>query len=412
MAASHGRPRRRGARIAGGIGTTLLLLAIGWWLFAIPAVVKYPTDVDARLSYAGTFTVFADPSTFAPLDTPLGTPLTIERHIKADGDASGSSRVVLEETIEQRAGGAVETTQHNAYVMDRNDITNVADGRAYSFDPDNVVDRSGAYRLHFPFGTDPNGDYTIYKNETAATFEATGTGRSFEVEGLTLHEFAVRSKAVPLDAAYLAEMRKSTPLPDTLTLEQLKPHLAKIGIDVDALMTALLPALSPEDSAALVEFAAAPVPLEYTQSFEGSVGVETTTGSEVKVDTVTETLGIRPGAAQVEALLALLDRYPDVRAAVEASDALAAIAAGDPIPVVTYEYAQTDASVADTAATVKDQRAMVLVATRYTPRGLLVVAGAALTVSLILSRRGRPSPQAPESEKQGPPERQPVHAAV
>ena len=38
------------------------------------------------------------------------------------------------------------------YVMDRTTINNVADDRAWAFSPDNVVDRSPAFRLAFPFG--------------------------------------------------------------------------------------------------------------------------------------------------------------------------------------------------------------------------------------------------------------------
>ena len=151
---------------AGFVASALL-----WWVFAVPTFVKYPTDLDVTPRYEGTFTLFVDRTTAAPLATPLRVPLEIERHIRALDKESGSSRVVVEETIRQTAGDLVDTTQTNVYVMDRRSMQNVADDRAYAFDPSNVVDRSGAYRLNLPFDTSSDSTYTIYKNEIATTYE-------------------------------------------------------------------------------------------------------------------------------------------------------------------------------------------------------------------------------------------------
>ena len=41
-----------------------------WLVFAVPALVRYPLDIDATPVYEGKFTLFVDPDTFAPLDTP------------------------------------------------------------------------------------------------------------------------------------------------------------------------------------------------------------------------------------------------------------------------------------------------------------------------------------------------------
>ena len=59
----------------------------------------------------------------------------------------------------RRAGDIVDATQTNVYVMDRRTLQNVADDRAYAFDPSNVVDRSGAYRLNLPFDTSSDSTY-------------------------------------------------------------------------------------------------------------------------------------------------------------------------------------------------------------------------------------------------------------
>ena len=212
-------------------------------------------------------------------------PLEIERHIRSLGAESGSSRVVVEETITQTAGDLVDATQTNVYVMDRRTLQNVADDRAYAFDPSNVVDRSGAYRLNLPFDTSSDSTYPIYKNEIATTYEmhASTTAPTTDEAGLHLHNFTGSATEVPLDDAYLAELNKVVPLPESMTLDQLKPQLKAAGLDVDAVLAAVAPVITPEDLATLAQIAAKPIPLQYVLSFEGTAAVETTTGAEVDV---------------------------------------------------------------------------------------------------------------------------------
>ena len=161
----HVQPKRRFPRAVLPISAGLVAIALLWWTLAVPALVKYPTDLDVTPRYEGVFTLFVDPETATPLATPVEMPLDIERHIRSLGDESGASRVVVEETITQRAGDFVDATQTNVYVMDRRTLQNVADDRAYAFEPSNVVDRSGAYRLNLPFDTSSASTYDIYKNE-------------------------------------------------------------------------------------------------------------------------------------------------------------------------------------------------------------------------------------------------------
>jgi hypothetical protein len=165
------QPKRRFPRVVLPIGAGFAALALLWTAFAVPALVKYPTDLDVVPRYEGTFTLFVDPTTAAPLAAPVEVPLQIERHIRSLGAQSGASRVVVEETITQRAGDFVDATQTNVYVMDRRTLQNVADDRAYAFDPSNVVDRAGAYRLNLPLHTSSDTPYPIYKNEIGTTYE-------------------------------------------------------------------------------------------------------------------------------------------------------------------------------------------------------------------------------------------------
>jgi hypothetical protein len=394
----HRKSRTRHARhryprtalwVAGGFGA----VAVVWMVVGVPTFVKYPTDLDVSPQYEGTFTVLVDPATAAPLAEPIVLPLTVDRHIEAIGDESGSSRVVVRETLDQTAGDLLETTQTNQYVMDRSSVENVADDRAFAFDPDNVVDRSGAYRLNLPFDTSRDETYTMYKNEIDGTYELVPDTQNptTRLEGLDLSNFTTDNDEVHLSDAYLAEVNKSVPLPESLTLDQLKPQLLAAGIDVDALLVALTPVLTPEDAATLSTFAAEPIPLNYVLSFAGQVAVEPVTGAEIRVSAA-ESLGARPVLTSLPALQQVLGNYPDVPEAVATNAALDDLANAPAIPAIEYSYEQTPASVADVADTATDLRRQVLLAKVWLPLGLAAVAVLSLVVGAIVFLRRRPRP--------------------
>jgi Porin PorA len=383
--------RRRFPRITLALAGGLVVAAMLWWAFGVSALVKYPTDLDVNPRYEGTFSLHVDPTTAAPLATPLEQPLTIDRHIRAVGDESGADTVVVKETIAQKAGNLVDTTQTNVYVMDRKTLENLADDRAYAFDPENVVDRAGAYRLNLPFDTSRDETYPIYKNEIDATYQLrpnTADPTTHE-EGLKLANFVTAVDEAPLSEAYLAELRKTVPLPEAMTLDQLKPQLQQYGLNVDALLAALAPSLTAADFAALGELAANPIPLHYVISFEGRAAVEQTTGAEVDVG-VAERIGARPELTALPELEALLGRYPDVPEAVTAVAALDEMVAAPAPLLFEYRYDQTPESVADIADEVTSMRRQILLAKFYLPFGLLIAALLSLVVGLLVHRRRRP----------------------
>lgn len=385
------------------IGAAILVVATAAWvLVGIPTLVKYPTDLDVAPRYEGTFTLFVDPATAAPLDTPLEVPLVVDRRITAVEDESGSSRVVVEETIEQAAGDLFEATQTNTYVMDRSTLENVEDPRAFAFTPDNVVDRSPAYRLNLPFDVDPDEDHEIYKNEIGGSYAMTGTGEpSREVAGLDLTPFAATVEEAPMTDAYLTELDAIVPLPTELSFDELRPHLLAAGIDVDAVLAALGPVISEEDLTTLAEATGAPIPLDYVVGFEGRAGVERTTGAEVDVGAV-ERIGARPDLSNAAALREVLTRYPDVPEAAAAVDSLDALLDGPPVALFEYRYDQTDESVAEVAATVSDLRDQIRLARIWVPVGLVVAALVVLAAGAVvfIGRRraaASPTPGGPSS---------------
>lgn len=372
------------------IGSLLVIGAVVWRLVAVPALVTFPTDTVATLRYEGTMTLFVDPATAGPLPSPTQLPLTIERHIEAVESESDASTVLVDETIVEKAGTLVDTTERNAYVMDRRTMLNVADDRAYDFDPANVVDRSGTYRLNLPFGVTTDATYPIYKNETAATFEMRGdqTRPTGEEAGLLVNNYVASGTEVPLSDAYLAELGTSVPLPRSLTLDELKPQLIQSGVDVDALLAALGPVLTPADLAALSSIAAEAIPLRYVVSFTGTAAIEPTTGAQVHV-TSTETILARPDLTTLPALLEILSHYPDLPEAVDAGDALRALPTAPATRLLELRYDQTPASVAETGATISSQRTKVMAVTWNVPGALLGLGLLAILAGGILLRRGR-----------------------
>ena len=383
-------PRRRFKRTVLPVFVGLVAIALVWTTWAVPALVKYPTDLDVAPRYEGVFTLFVDPDTTAPLATPVEVPLTIERHIRALDEESGASRVVVEETIVQRAGDIVDATQTNHYVMDRRTLQNVADQRAYAFDPANVVDRSGSYRLNLPFDTSTTSTYDVYKNEIGTTYamRADTTAPTSDVAGRDLPNGAGAAHEAPLGAAYLAELDQIVPLPSSMTLEQLQPQLLAAGLDVEAVLAAITPVITPDDLATLARLAARPIPLQYVLSFEGTAGVETTTGAEVDVS-ATESVGVRPVLTDVAALHTILSHYPEVPEAVAAGDALAQLSSAPAVALFEYHYQQTPGSIADIADEVTSMRNQIRLAELYVPIGLLGAAALSLVVGALVYRRRR-----------------------
>ena len=386
-------PRHRFPRAALVITGVLAVAALLWVLVAVPALVKYPTDVDVDVQYKGTFTVLVNPTTAAPLAEPMVLPLTVDRHIEAVGEESSGSLVVVRETIRQHAGDLLDVTQTNQYAMDRSTVENVADGRAFAFDPSNVVDRSGAYRLNLPFDTSTNKTYEIYKNEIDDTYEITADTQTSkgEIEGLDVSYFVAGVDEAPMSDAYLAELSKAVPLPTALTLDQMKPQLLAAGIDVDAVLAALTPVLTPEDTATLAKFAGEPIGLDYVVSFSGHMAVEPVTGADVQVSAA-ESVGARPQVTSLPAILELLGHYPEVPEAAAAATALDELVGGPAIPLFEYSYEQTPASVADVASDISSVRQQVLLAKVWVPLALAAAALVSLAIGAVIFLRRRPRP--------------------
>src|SRR5262249_4900336 len=219
--------RRLAGIIVAAIGVLAFVGSFIWRAVAVPALVRYPTDLDVTQHLEGTVNLYLDPTTYAPLATPQKTNLSVSRHIQALGDQSSTDRVVVKETLTLSSPPLFDNeTQENQYVMDRRKMVNLADSRAWAFTPDNVVDRSGAYRLQFPFDT-KSISYPIYKNEIGGTYRANpATPPTGSAGGFTTKDFVASKEAVPITSAYQTALNKIVPLPTELVLDKPSPRRA------------------------------------------------------------------------------------------------------------------------------------------------------------------------------------------
>jgi hypothetical protein len=382
------RRRRWPALVALAGGFCLLAGAVVWRTVAVPALVKFPTDVDQRPAYSGTFSLFVDPATAASLAEPTLADLSVNRRVQALPEASSANRVVVRETITFEVEGLASATQVHQYVMDRSTNANVDDPRAWAFDETNQLDRSGAYWVALPKDLDSASSAQMYKDEIAGVFTARATPQTKDVAGVELLRFEAEDRYVPVTEAYLRSLDEVVPLPRSLTFDQLRPSLIAAGVPVDETLAELPTVATSDDLATLAGLIDDPIPLEYVISFGGETYVEPATGAIVDVTAVTDRISVRPAGSGTEQLLAILERYraqPSVAATLDALDRLQA----EPLPVFEYRYAQDPESAAEIAGWVGDQLERIDLAERLVPLtmaglgALAIVAG----TGLLLRRR-------------------------
>jgi hypothetical protein len=391
--------------VVGIVGIVLLLGAVLWRFVAQPALVKYPTDLEADARAEGTITFFLDPETREPLDPPAEETLIIDRHLEVDGDESDGDLAVVDEIDQQEIAGQ-QSELRQRYVIDRTSLENVADDRAYAYEEDNVTDRSPAYSINLPFDSG-DGPYALWKNESGESYEFTA-GDSYEVDGVELTTYEGSAEELPVTDAYVAALAPQG-VPTELTLDELRPILAGAGLDLNVLLAALLPQLEPADVQALLAVAERTVPLTYSLSVETRFGVEPRTGAIVDLASITQTVGARPDPEAIGPIADILGRYPQVTEAVSAIETLNGFAEGPPIPVFEVSYAQTEESRSETVAQADDLAGQITLATRTVPLALLLaglVAVLVAIVGLILARRrpattgepaAAPAPGSPQS---------------
>jgi hypothetical protein len=383
------RRRRWPAIVALSVGVLLVAAAVIWRSFAVPALVKFPTDVDQTPRYEGTFVLFVDPATAAPLDEPTTAGLAVNRHIEALPAESGAHDVVVRETITFEVEGLPEATQVHQYVMDRSTNVNLNDGRAWAYESSNVLDRAGAYWIAMPADVDTTSPVRMYKDEIGATFSAVGGPATEEIDGLQLVGFeASVASPQPLTEAYLQSLDAVVPLPRSLTFDQLRPSLLAAGLPVDEAMASVAALATPDDLATLAELIGEPIPLEYVIEFSGHTFVEPQTGAIVDVSSVVDRVSARPAGEATAELVNILGNYSDNPAIAATIDALDDFSTR-PLPVFEYRYAQVPDSVEEIASWVSDQRDRMDLAERIIPLVVGLAGSICIGAGVLLLPRNR-----------------------
>ena len=371
--------RKAVRRAALGAGASLLLAGVLWRPVAVPLLVKFPTDLDQATRYDGTFSVYVDPATGAPLPEPIELPLELERRIRTVPEESGARTVVVQELVTFRIAGTEQRETHQ-YVMDRRSMENLDDPRSYAYDPANVVDRRGTHRVNLPLSTDEDGRYRIWENEPGQAFHMAGLARHVDREDLSLVEMEEVFADVPVAGYYRAELRKQG-FTTEITFETLATRLRASGVDVDG----ALAAIETSEPTVVASARAATLPLQFFRSNDGHALVEPRTGAIVDLLVSEEGISATVDLAPLVEVRRALARHGGPAPAALAA-ALDEVEAAAPAPVYDLTYSQTSESVAELVDLTRDELRKLDLAERSVPLALGGAGIALLAVGAIWPR--------------------------
>ncbi len=394
------------SKILIALGIILILGAILWWAIAVNAMVKLPDDLDSSSAYEGEMTFFVNPVTQEPLapGEEIKVPMSVKRDIAAVTEEFDSSRGVIGETLIIEVAGKQEPPGGAAsrFVLDRKNSENVADERAYDFAPGNRVDREGSFYPLLPFDISKDERYPIWKAEIGESVEAEFVDEA-EREGVTVYNFK-GSRSLEDRKEATATYVEILGLPAEVSFEEIKPRLAALGVDADALMALAARVIGPkssEDLQALNEALRQGVPVRYYWTFETETSVEPKTGIPVDVYKDVESIYMELDMSGLTGIFTLLGKYasdpalgPELAKLVALQDQLREV---EPSKVFEYSIAQTADSVKEAVEQAKDGAGMINLVKVYVPWALLIVGALVLIIGLLVG--GGQAPPLQEEEE-------------
>ncbi len=374
------------------LGILLILAAILWWAIAVGALVKFPTDLDITAKYEGKVTMYMDPVEKKPLPSPMEFPLKVERNIKVIGSESTSNKAVVKETVTnmlETPQGQQKSVEENQYVIDRKNMKNIQDNMSWAFEEGIVVDRSGTYYVNLPFDTSKDETYPIWKNEIGGSYDITKytDKEEEEFEGLKLYNFEGNIDNANV-ADFYKEVLKKEGNPMETNFNQLKATLKAKGVDVDPLIAALMPVMTPEDLANLQAATGQPIKLNYKYSLSIKASIEPKTGSMVNLWEAKDTLAYEVDMTGLIGLMGLISKYqtnPQVTAEWKKIEPkITQMQSAPPEKIYEVNYKQTEDSVKDMAQEVKDIIGKLNFAKVYIPWIFLIVGAVILIGGLLM----------------------------
>jgi hypothetical protein len=381
----------RAISICGGV---LIVGAIAFRAFAVPAIVRFPDHLDTHLRFTGTYTSYFDETTMQRRAHPQVLRFALDRHLRIVH--STFSSVVIREDLVMHEGTQRAVKQQNQYVMNRRTMQLEGGADSWAFEPANRVDRSGSYRLQFPFGIDPRGHYDVWNNETGAVVVLVSPSAVHHHKESTVSviDFTGRLDH-PVTPAYRRWLAANG-FPLTVPATQIQAQLKAEGVDVTAALAAVAGRLSPEEQASLSTTLSTPVPLEYRFVYDGLVSLEPHTGALVDVHTQREGLSVKPDLSGVAKLRPLLDRYASVPAVSAVVDALDRLTNRPADLAAEFRFTESAASSRSVGNDVQHQIRLMAAAELWAPWSAGLLGAALLATSLLARRRRRESEAAHE----------------
>jgi hypothetical protein len=376
--------RRRWSTIAITAGLALAVGAVGFRVFAVPALVRFPLEVNQTAHYRGVSVTYMDQSTLTPYAEPKREPLTLDRHIEVVG--GNFDHAVVRETITIHAG-ATTTREQYRYAMDRRSMRFEDGADTYAFgDPHARMHASGSHRVNFAMGTKSSGTYLAFVPEADARVPLQLVqGRHYSSRaGVDVIDFSSKLEA-PV-APYYLEHLKAMGLPMEVSAAQLQPTLLAAGIDIARALGDAGPYLTSAEAATVSATLAKPVPLHYFFVVDGTISIEPKTGVLISVHSDAEGVAVQPDFSNANALKPILQKYSAIPSVKAAADGLTALSVREPQPAQMLEYQQTTASSRHFAAIAGDQTRMITFVTWLVPIGLVLL-GTALFVLGVVGRR-------------------------
>jgi hypothetical protein len=380
------------------LGVVLLAGSAAFRVAAVPALVRFPLNVDETTHYTGTSITYIDQSTLLPLATPKSEPVTVDRHVRVVKDDSSFGEAVIRETITIKTPSSTNVENYQ-YVMDRRSMKFVSDERQYAFgDPQSAMHAAGSYRVNFAMGTTSDGTYSSYIPEADAQAPmALVRGPHYHADAkTTVIDFSSKLEA-PV-APYYREHLAAIGLPMQITAAQLQPQLLAAGINIPRALADIGSRLTPDESALLATTLAKPVPLNYFFVVDGLISIEPKTGALIDVHSNGEGVAVQPDVSGATALQPMLNKYADIPSVKAVSDGLAKLAVRTPQPAQMLAWKQTPASSRHIANKAADQGQMMTIAKWWVPAALAILGIALLTLGLIGRRRSRGGPDKPVRE--------------
>ena len=388
--------RRRLGLATSVLGLLALVAGVLWTPLLVPRLVRFPGSLDETLRFEGTALLPLDAGTGLPLATPLELPLQLDRRLRSTDGGTGAKREVVAEDITLRLGDR-DIAERHQYVINRRDMTLDADPRSWAYDPANVVDRLGSYRLNFPLGTKADGAYQVWNNETGATITlGKGTKTRLAKADIDVIQFPISYRRPVAD--YLGPRLTTLGLPAEITPAQLGARLAGAGLDLQALAAALGPKLSAEQAASLGELLRTPLPLRYEFFFEEVVSVEPRTGIIVDLNVTSEGFAAKPDLSSLAAIEPILAANASVPAVAEAAEMLPQLQSQPADTVLDLRYRATDATVIERGDEARSKARQIRLAEFWAPWSLGIGGAVLIAAGVALFLRGRPT-----AKRGGPP---------